>query len=290
MSIIGSMEATPSRVRLLVSVLSERTSGETPERLLAFCSPKPLWRNVAEPTVIFRQTLKAAKDLRLIEEDGDKLRLTSHLSSRREFTEATFLASLEAVLLPVSAPDDDGEAAFARAIAWFLMQSVKLPLQFGVTKKDDIQKQLGDEGDVYDLTNKDRWNAFTYWCRYLGFGEALAARSMVPDPTVALRRLLPRVFSKGQEAPIGTFLQSLASVSPVFEEGRVRSEVEGRCRPAFARQPQRLSQSTSFALIRLEQLGLIHLDARADAQAMVMDFGADAPRRLSRVIYKGERA
>jgi len=291
MSVISRMEATPSRVRMLVSVLNERGAGETEERLRALCSPETLLRNVQNPTEIFRQTLGAAKDLGLIETVGDKLSVRPGVVSRRDdLADAVFLA-IEAVLLAPEAEQDRGQSDFARALAWFLMQSPKRPMLLSVNYKDSIGQQLTVPDEVrFDLTNRDRWNSFHYWCRYLGYGEVIAGRAMVADPSRALWRLLPRALGDEREAAILPLLGSLAKVSPVFENGRIRRELEADAKPGAQREPQRLSQSTSFALFRLEQDGRLALDARADAPAMILDLGRDAPRRVSHVALRDARA
>lgn len=291
MSVISRMEATPSRVRMLVAILNERGAGETEDRLRAFCSPETLLRNVQNPTAIFRETLGAAKDLGLIEEVGEKLRVRPGALSRRNDLADDVFQALEAVLLAPEAEQDLGQSDFARAVAWFLMQSPKRPLQWSVNYKSWIEQQLTVPETVrFDLTNRDRWNSFHYWCRFLGYGEVIAGRALVADPSRALQRLLPRALGDEHEAAILTLLGRLAKISPVFENGRIRQEVEADAKPEFQREPQRLSPSTSFALFRLEQEGQLRLDARPDAHAMILDLGKDAPRRISHVVMRGVRS
>lgn len=292
MSVISRMEATPTRVRMLVRVLDERASGETEERLRGLCSPSTLHRAVQNPTTIFRESLNAAKDLGLVEEAGDKLRVRPGILARDGSLPENVLLALEAALL---APDAEGggsdQSDFARATAWFLMQSPRKPMQFNINYKSWIEQQLAVDEDVrFDLTNSDRWNAFHYWCRFLGYGEAIGGRAMVADPSRALRRLLPRAMGSEREAAVLALLAGLARVSPVFENGRIRRELEGDAKPPFQRQPQRLSTSTSFALHRLEREGVLALDARPDAPALILDLGKDAPRRVSHVVMRSASA
>jgi len=290
MSVIARMEATPSRVRLLVSVLADRPSGETEERLRAFCSPEALHRAVKDPVAIFRVTLAAAKDLGLIETAEDKLHVREGVLTRKGIVSDDVFAAIERALLPPEAELDLGQADFARAMAWFLMQSPKRPLQQSINYKQQIQKQMAlPEDAVFDLTSRDRFNSFHYWCRFLGYGEVIAGRALVADPTLALRGHLPRAMEGDCEAPILSLLGRLAKQTPVFEGGRVRREVEGEAKPEYRREPQRLSASTSFALHRLEQEGVLKLAARSDAQAMILDLGADAPRRVSHIELVGSR-
>jgi hypothetical protein len=291
MSVIARMEATPSRVRLLVSVLADRPSGETEERLRASCSPETLHRAVQDPVAIFRVTLAAAKDLGLIETVDGKLRVRKGVLTPKGKVSADVFAAIERALLPPEAEQDLGQADFARAVAWFLMQSPRRPLQQGTNYKGEIQKQMAlPEDIVFDLNNRDRFNSFHYWCRFLGYGEVVAGRALVADPTSALRRHLPRAMEGDREAPILSLFGRLAKQTPVFEGGRVRREVEGDARQEYQRESQRFSASTSFALYRLEQEGVLKFASRSDAQAMILDLGADAARRVSHIELAGGRA
>lgn len=293
MSVISDMEATPNRVRLLVSVLAERPSGETQDRLRAFCSPDTLHRQVPDPIAIFRSTLAAAKGMRLIEEVEDRLRVCAGVLSRKGSLADDLFLAIEKALLPPEADQSDSQVDFARAMAWFLMQSPRRPLQQNVNYKAEIEKQIAltevqDQGprkkeNVFDLSTAARFNSFHYWARFLGYAEVVAGRALVADPTVALRRFLPQAMSGEKVAPIHAFLGQLAKLTPVFENGRVRREIESDALPGFQREPQRLSASTSFALLRLEQAGEIRIAAPSDAQAMILDLGPDAPRRISHI-------
>ncbi|RWO03015.1 protein DpdG [Mesorhizobium sp.] len=288
MSVIRQMEATPNRVRMLVSVLADRPSGETEDRLRGFCSPETLQREVKDPVTIFRVTLAAAKELGLVEEIDEKLRVRVGLLSRKGDLSAEVFQAIELALLTPEAEPDFGQSDFARAMAWFLMQPVRQPLRQGVNYKPLINKQLTIPDDVtFDLSNRDRFNSFHYWCRFLGYGEVITAQALVPDPSVALRRLLPIAMGGDREAPILSLLGRLARLTPVFENGRIRRELEADAKVGFQREPQRLSQSTSFSLFRLEQEGMLKLDARSDAQALILDLGIDAPRRVSHVEMAG---
>ena len=291
MSVVSRMEANPSRVRILLSILAER-GGESEARLRAFCSPETITNTSArQPTAIFDATLAAAKDLGLIEEAEQKLRVAPGVLTKRGRLGEDAYRAIERALLPTEDDEPVSQIDFAKAVSWVLLQSPKRPLPLDRNYNPLIQEQLNvAPGEVFDLTSSDRWNSFVSWCRYLGYGEVIAGRALVADPSAALRRLLPTVFGGEREAPFQRVLTSLARLTPVFETGRVRRRIEEDCKPNFQREPQRLSQSTSFALTRLEHDGLVRLDARPDAPAMILDLGADAARRLSHVVLWGGRA
>jgi hypothetical protein len=272
---------------MLLRVLADRPSGETSDRLQAFCSPKELWRDKAAPATIFDQNLRAARNMGLIVEIDDKLCLAAGIVSGKGREDADLRRFLAKTLLNPMIAEDDPQIDFARALSWFLMQAPQRPLAFSTGYGNSIKNQLGAQVGEFDLTSKDRWNAFFYWCRYLGYGEALTDRALAADPTQALNRLLPTIFAHDRDLTIAAFLQALAQLTPVFETGRVRAELERQASADFARESHRLSKSTSLALKRLEQQGRIDLDPSADAATMILDLGADAPERLSRIRWKG---
>jgi hypothetical protein len=280
MTILKSLEATPSRVAHLLAVLAERSQGETDERLRAFFSPESLINKTADdPYTMFRSTLAAARDLGFVEVAGDRLSIKPDLVKRGALV-PDLLSRIEAVLLPPDLDDSREQADFARAVAWFLAQPPTQPLEFQRNYKLEIQNQMGVDAPTFDLTNSDRWNTFTYWCRYLGYGVAITGRSMVPDPTAALRRLLPRVYRDQAVLPADLFFGRLAGVTPVFEGGLARQEVEALLHPALHRETRRLSQSTSFALLRLERMGVLKLTSLSDASPLILDLAPDPDRRF----------
>lgn len=283
MSVLTRLEATPSRVAHLLSILADRPSGETEDRLRDFCAPETLLKKDAgDPYTVFKATLGAARELGLCETVEDRIRVRPDLVKRGELAPG-FLEALESALLPIEPDASPGQADFARALAWFLMQAPNRPMAFQTNYKSLIERQLQAGAPTFDLINGDRWNTFTYWCRYLGYGVAVAGRALAADPTQALRRLIPRVLKSGRAVPPAAFLGLLAEVTPVFEHGWARQEVEAFGLPSEGREDTRFSRSTSLALTRLEQEGLLRLGYSSDASGMILDLGQDSPRRISQV-------
>lgn len=288
MSVLTRLEATPTRIAHLLSVLADRSNGETEERLREFCAPASLLNKTAqEPYTVYRSTVGAARELQLCEATDDRIRVRPDLV-RRNGLVPDLVPTFEAVLLPPLL-EDAPQADFARAVSWFLIQSPRRPLTLQRNYKLEIEQQLVPGSPNFDISNTDRWITFTYWCRYLGYGKALADRSMVPDPTAALRRLLPQAMREQRVLAASAFFNRLAELSPVFEQGAARREVEAMCLPHLRREDARLSQSTSFALTRLERQGFIKLDAPSDAPPLILDLGPDPSRRFSQIEFVGGR-
>lgn len=283
MTILRSLEATPSRVAELLAFLAERSQGETEERLRAFFSPGSLLNKTAsEPYTLFRATLGAARDLDLVETVGDRVCIRPDLVKRGALI-PDLLSRIETLLLPPDLDDSREQADFARAVAWFLTQPPTRPMVLQRNYKLEIQNQLGSHAPTFDLLNADRWNTFTYWCRYLGYGVAITDRAMVPDPSGALRRLIPRIFGNQSVISKDLFFTRLAEATPVFEGGLARQQVEAFMTPARQREPNRLSQATSFALLRLERADVLKLAPLSDAEPLILDLSPDPDRRFAEI-------
>jgi hypothetical protein len=163
------------------------------------------------------------------------------------------------------------------------MQSPRRPLDFSTNQLTRLREQLG-ESDDYQITSAPRWQNVYYWARALGFCGFVGLSNktlVIPDPTIVLRRHLREVLLHTDELRIAEMLGKLADRCPVFEGGTLRNEVEERVLTK-PRDESRLSESTSLALTRLQDQGLIRLRALADAEVRILDHG-DTTERISHV-------
>jgi hypothetical protein len=86
---------------------------------------------------------------------------------------------------------------------------------------------------------------------------------LVPDPTPAIREVLPTTFGNDRDLAAREFVHRVASALPVLDFGRYRQFVEENW---SRREPdqRRLTAPLSEALERLRDEGLISFDDRAD--------------------------
>jgi hypothetical protein len=286
MSVISTVEATPSRLRIMFEYLEGRV-GDEREKLLVLLSPRSLpTRSADGESSVAPNALDEALRLGLLVRAGDKIAAGGQLDRgrrRRHGEREAFAALVEQLLLDPAAPGAASQRSFPCALSWLLTRSPSVPLDFSANQLVRLRQDLGEDDD-YELTSNLRWQNFCYWARYLGYcgfvgvgGKTL----VVPDPTAAVRRHLADVLPDRGEMRIGEVIAGLAARCPVLEEGATRREVEGRfLRPT--REPSRLSQATSLAFRRLHDGGLISVRALADAEARVLDLG-DATDRVTHV-------
>jgi hypothetical protein len=98
----------------------------------------------------------------------------------------------------------------------------------------------------------------------LGFAWVDPKGNLVPDPTPAVRDVLPLVFEESAELSAREFIDKIAAAVPVLDSGRYREFVEANWRRPTV-EPRRLSPSLTDALERLRNDGKLTFDDRADA-------------------------
>lgn len=99
----------------------------------------------------------------------------------------------------------------------------------------------------------------------------------VVDPTLAIRDEIGDLVPKGQEVPMDQFLEHLAKVLPVLDQGAYRREVEDNLDPgSYHRLPaHHLSTALSRALYRLRREQVLDLRKRDDSGTAFYMTGAD---------------
>ena len=190
-----------------------------------------------------------------------------------------FRAQLAAILLDPNHQQHQGQEDVPRALAWFLDQDPTRPIRFtGADVPKRIEAEYGPEVGAFGLTNESpRWHQFTYWACYLGYAWRLsystASDFVVPDPTEALVRILEPLLRERGQVPIREARAAWATASSVLDGGIVRNELHARRerRPPDDRTP--LSASTSLALQRLEERGLLQLSEASNAPTAVLQLG-----------------
>jgi hypothetical protein len=292
-SVITTVEAVPSRIRLFFNFFEARPKGEDARRVEQMLSPEPLRKAsggdeaVDDGTAranVYAHSLNEVLNLGLVERvEGDKLRPAALAELKGPSADERLIEWIEPRLLMPEQAALLSQQNFAPALAWLLMQSPLHPIRFAKNVSADIAQEFGTEVQSFDLTNKERFQNLAYWAKYLGYATLVQERSVVPDPTSAIKRHLPRIFARSPELRVEDFLRELAALAPVFELGSVREELEGKSSARRAEQgSQRLSASTSLALRRLADAKVLELRELSDAGVRILSVG-DLQQRVSHV-------
>jgi hypothetical protein len=293
MSVITNLTVTPNRLAIVYDYLSKREEGEDRDRLGQLLMPQALRSDTTgERTdgdtrglAIFKEVVAEAKALGLVEETDDgRLIVPERMrpSARRGFKEV-----IEPLLLDPELALGAGQKGFAPSLAWFLVQDPARPLEWGQSHAGEMEDQCGSGAGKIELSNKESFQNFVYWARYLGYAWRLKAGSgaevVMPDPTEAIARYLPEIFGGKRSMTLREFMRALAERSPVFENGETRVEVESMVPVQMRREQNTLSHSTSLALERLESKGVIKLDNPHDALD-VMNLGWPSSKPASEIL------
>jgi hypothetical protein len=304
MSVISNLPATPNRVEIIVRYLDScGARGIARDQLMARVSPPALRRGngfgesdepVAGQTTVAGAVLDEILRLGLAEryDDGGSewiraVGLTS-ADRRADVPSEDFRSRLECVLFDPAAAEAADQRQFAKALAWFLAQDPERPFDFGQNARQRIEEQCGPEVNAFELTNASRAQNFFYWARYLGYawyaGVVNSPPIIVPDPTSALERHLPRLMGGHRTLPFVDLMEAWSEPCPVLEGGVVRTAVEEILPAALRRPAGTLSRSTSLALQRLDRRGVIHLERQPDAPAIMLATWPD-PLPISHITY-----
>lgn len=246
MKIYTTVEPVPSRM-LAVARLLLATGPMPEEELIPLLQPR-------ENIGIATNTLKAALECRLVVQEKKQCRLAPGLFEQQpkpsELDAVLPLVLARLLLAPKIGSDSNN---FATLCAWLLHQPVlTMPVDRGGLK--NAIKGQGLSLNDLQVQSDARWDNVIYWARYLGLVRQMRdepCAGLVPDPTLFLRRHLPKLLPAGEEVDASTFRQRVGELCPVLDGGMVRNVLLARIAPDWP--DQRLSDALSFGIERLEQ-------------------------------------
>ena len=300
MSVMTTWEAVPNRLYSFYASLIELPAGEERERFEALATPASL-RNKSEEeeavqTNLFSNALREAVNVGLIEVVDEKIRVTQqarvYVNSASSKEEA-FRRFMGDVLLDEERAAVTQQSGFLATLAWFLTKSPFKPASFKADPTSQLKADLGEKLSNTGISVIADYQNFLYWARFLGFATIVGGRDteanrdgryIIPDPFNAIRDAVPAILGDQNELGIEQFVSRLADILPVFEGGKVRTEM--------IRSPElervgaigsKLSQATSLALQRLETRQHLQFRRDADAPAITLDLGR-TERRISHVM------
>ena len=174
------------------------------------------------------------------------------------------------------AKEDSRSADFTLGLSWFLAQDAWTTELGGWNQAEELSiYQMPSGKSVFQ--NDTRWPGFKDWASYLGFGcNPRFSQGITPDPTEAIRDVLPSVFGKQKILPAKDFIRQLGIELPVLDGGDYRNQVEGlllsrKDQHSWKSLPEgHLSTSLTRALIRLHEEGVLRHNLKADKKDHVI--------------------
>lgn len=228
----------------------------------------PEEENKKDPHIMIKAVVRQCINMNLLIEEDENIKLNPDIDSRDE---------LPSIIANLFFSNHSENHDFARVLAWYLAQDFFDAPGNWQEMEPKLREQIGDE--LLEL-NDARYGQFEDWSCYLGFcwqnSLSKSVAVLVPDPTTYLRHRLKRLFQDRakQQVPIAEFINRLGKISPVFETGQFREEIEQLIE---LREHNHLSSVTSIALRRLEDAGHIRLEKLSDASVLLLTDGSGEP-------------
>ena len=252
------------------------------EKLIDLCAPKSL---IANPKRA-KATLNRWIELGLFQAD-DVVSVAEKFKkqlSKKNYCVAELICAAANQIFEMGSNDnfwyseENKSADFCRAQAWMLAQDVysfqptswkeveALAILQGVEQPAKSKQKCTPETPRV-FGNDTRWNGFTSWSEFLGFGNTMFGHFSV-DPTKAIRAHLLEVVPAKESLPVTDFVDAISSRIPVLDGGVQRKQVEDKIDSSKWEAPKanELSPSFSRSLIRLNADNTIELENKADAK------------------------
>lgn len=293
MSVITSLTCTPNRLFMVVRLL-HGTSHRVLSRadLFLALAPRSLRPGDAETSTV-DGVIAEAVQLGVLQLADGKCELCVDVPAKTD----PFRLWIHRRLTDPDLARASGQAEFAKALAWFLLQDPREPLASRSVDAANspaarIGRDYGSESITFELTNDARFQNFAYWARYLGYAWFLdveARTLVVPDPTEAIRRELAQDDDlRKHQLGVRDFVDRLGQKCPVLEGGAFHDEVEALLPPEKRRNVERdgLSPAISVALQSLEKSGFLKLVSLADSPGLVLET-LSGHRPISHVTVRG---
>ncbi|WP_144553402.1 protein DpdG [Bacillus sp. X1(2014)] len=286
MSVLNQIYATPSRVkgayRLLLNSDQHKLNRKTAEEIL---SPRSLQPGVnhekSEHLKMIRGVINETIKMGLFEAGGEEISLNKQLEG---LTDENLAVNIFRLFTSDENKENDD---FLRLLAWYLMQDPFAAPGTWDEANIALEKQIG--GSMLGC-NDNRFGQFTHWLVFLGFGWRYSLKGerdrITPDPIKLITSLLPFIFGNKEVLSIHEFIGKLATLCPVFEEGKIRDEINQEYQIETL-PPKHLSKVTSFALFQLNEQGTIALASKSDADLYVLADG-ESEKRISEIKWIGK--
>lgn len=311
MSVISTWEAVPSRVEQLWRFLADAGEKGVPEDRLAFFFSPPSMDKEEETaqaggnihTGVLAESLKLGLLERIEDGVGDRIKVavSPPKGIKKSQVGSWFVDHLRWLLTSPEEAVAKNQDQVPLALAWFTLQSPLFPLPFSKNLAHKLKDEFPENDNGLGLKDNASLQQGFYWARYLGLctfiaqpkrgSSSGAERIVVPDPTRALRRLVPVVFEDETELPALEFLDRLGELCPILEHGEARRQLMKQASdPSRFPSLDTVSPATSLALARLKEEGIIAITANDDApNPCIQSINGTEKSSFSHVSYKGGR-
>ncbi|MBL1287074.1 MULTISPECIES: protein DpdG [Streptomyces] len=281
MALLNVEASVPPFMWAVVRLLAAEGKPLPVDRARSFLTPPALTEGKENKT--FDQTVRTLRDLGLIAEEDNYIRLAGHAVTVDGTDFAAFAACLRRAVLDsdlnaglAQDPAQTGPRDLTRTLVWFLSRD---PLGEAATwdiaqleQSEDLNPEAGTASK-----NDTRWNRFVHWAPALGFGATPLLPTpgrgpLSPDCTAAIKETMLTMWAIGERVNAVDAAQALRTALPVLPGGEYATALGIPDPGARSAGP-----ALSFALLRGEDEGWLVLQQDADAQRILSLHDPDRP-------------
>ncbi|KWX72151.1 hypothetical protein AMQ84_26065 [Paenibacillus riograndensis] len=284
MSLIKTPEASPARIYAIYALMAQMNG----QRLEIDALKKMIMPSVfasqnleRSETDFIGKTIPEMISLGLIQQENNFLEITDTTIPKGSISSQIAMLLPHTIRKRALVPEEGQNDDLGRIIAWYLSQN---PYRAPGNWKEVEEALLKQLNDKMECSSDARYGQFEDWSLYLGFTTRIL-KQLIPDPTKVIRYFLPELFHDSQTHLIDTIVHRLAQLCPVFEHGSYRTKMNDIYGTEELLQ-NHLSQSTSYAWLRLQDEGIVDLKMRSDADVYVLT-AQEKKYRYSEITWNG---
>ncbi|MFF2091282.1 protein DpdG [Paenibacillus sp. NPDC058174] len=285
MSLIKTPEASPARIYAIYALMAQmhgqRLEIDSLKKMImpaAFASPN----SERTETDFIGKTIPEMISLGLMKQENNFLEITDTSISKGSLSFEVAIQLPHVIRKRALVSEEGQNEDLGRIIAWYLTQN---PYRAPGSWKEVEEALLKQLKDKMECSSDARYGQFEDWSLYLGFTTRIW-KQLMPDPTKVIRHLLPELFHDSRTHFIDTIVHRLAKLCPVFEHGSYREKMKNTY-GTEALLAGHLSQTTSFAWLRLQDEGVVDLRMRSDADVYILTV-QEQKHRYSEITWNGK--
>lgn len=243
---------TPLRLEILLDTLRAFRNGLETSVLYRLLQPKPL----AGGTPVASATMSAARELGLVEKDGDKVFLTPEA---RSLDSATIIrTAFDRVVLTGT----DVEPHFALYFSYLIGLGKNIYVKRAKREAWEEEYKANVQDIPVEPFNTTKITGFDRWFDYIGLGWYDPANNFQPMPYERLGRVLPAIFGKDSRLDCDIFMERLATHCPELDGGALFRQAN---RAYDGDTTRVLTLGLSHALIELDHSKILRLIRPGDS-------------------------
>jgi len=168
---------------------------------------------------------------------------------------------------------DSGASDLTRALAWLLAQDI-YSTELGSNELAALSRKQFSGASFDTLTNTRDQSTLREYARFLGFTNNL--KTLMIDPTLALKQDLQYSFQTGETLEANSFMKKISILCPVIDKGLYREKIESKLNQNHwnkVDEGNKISSSLSISIRRLQNFKILDLKKLDDSSSTFQPTG-----------------